>query len=109
MQTICEDDDVLFQWNLLEMDDDPTSYDMELLSYIITLWLTVRGYSVSKCWMERYKQTEATSTRKKKKITKRAKQKCNCQLKQHNYNIIYKTYIMSMQYYLLKWNIILSS
>jgi len=24
-------DDVLFQWNLLEMDDDPTSYDMELL------------------------------------------------------------------------------
>ena len=48
------------------MDDDPTSYDMELLTHIVTLWLTIRGHSISKCWMEKYKQTEATSTQKKK-------------------------------------------
>ena len=59
VEMICEDD-VLFQWTLLGMDEDPTSYDMELLNHIITLWLTIRGHSVSKCWMERYKQTEAT-------------------------------------------------
>jgi len=68
VKTICED--VLFRWTLLEMDDDPSSDRMELLKHIVSLWLTIRGFSVSKYWMERYKQKENTSTKKAKGLQK---------------------------------------
>ena len=54
---------------------------------------------MSKCWMERYKQTEVTSTRKRKKrITKRAKQKCNCQFD----TAYYTEYLCSCNIYILR-------
>ena len=46
VKTICEDQDVLFKWTLLEMDDDTSSDHMELLNHIVSLWLTIRGFKM---------------------------------------------------------------
>ena len=73
MKAICENEDAVFnyyKWVSLGMDDDTSSDNMELLNHIVSLWLTIRGYSISKCWMERYKQMEAKSTKNVKGLRK---------------------------------------
>ena len=52
---IMQDEDVLFNWAITaDIDDDSLSH--ELLSHIVNLWLTIRGFSAAGAWMEHYKQ-----------------------------------------------------
>ena len=51
----------------LDIDDDGES--TELLTHIVSLWLTIRGFSLSKTWMEDYKAATATNTKKKKRTS----------------------------------------
>ena len=51
--------------------DDSDS--IELLTHIVSLWLTIRGYAISKSWMEDYKAKTASTTKTKKSLRKELK------------------------------------
>ena len=56
IKSVAEDEDVLFYWSMNSVDIEEESHSAELLSNIISLWLTIRGFSVASTWMEKYKQ-----------------------------------------------------
>ena len=61
---VLKNDDVLFHWTLLSQEiDDPEDAEI-LLKDLISLWVTVRGYSITALWMETYKSTEKKSIQK---------------------------------------------
>ena len=45
---------------------------VELLGHIVELWLTIRGFSVSKAWMDKYKR-QAQAEMAKKSLRKELK------------------------------------
>ena len=66
IQDLLDDDDIQFFWSMLSIDI--TDYDdaLHLLTKIVELWITVRGFSTAGNWMDQYKkQTKKTVTRKK--------------------------------------------
>ena len=54
------------------MDEDE-DINQELLQQIIHLWINIRGFSLSKAWMENYKVATTATTRKKKSLRKQLK------------------------------------
>ena len=64
------DCDVQFYWSLLSVDIRDDKDSLELLRRVVELWLTIRGYSMSKMWMENYKCTVNTTTKGKKGLRK---------------------------------------
>lgn len=59
--------DIQFRWSVdISEDSDST----ELLTHIVSLWLNIRGFSISKSWMEDYKVKTATTTKAKKSLRK---------------------------------------
>ena len=75
VKSICEDDDLLFYWTFVGMDVEDEDNNLELLGHIVHLWINIRGFSLSKAWMEEYKVALATTTQKKKSLRKQLKQK----------------------------------
>ena len=67
---VLSDCDVQFHWSLLSVDIPDDKDGFELLRNIIELWLTIRGFSISKAWMEEYKCIAKTSTKGKKSLRK---------------------------------------
>lgn len=65
IQTITKDEVVQGRWTLLSQCIDSEEDAIELLKEIVTLWVTVRGFSITATWMEVYKK------RSKRKIKKR--------------------------------------
>ena len=61
---IVNDDDVQWQWTLLSQDIDSEDDSNELLKAVITLWVTIRGFSLCALWMENYKQEVKKGTKK---------------------------------------------
>ena len=57
-------DNVQFYWIMLSTDiqDEQTSQD--LLREIVELWLTIRGFSIAREWMEMYKRFSSKATKK---------------------------------------------
>ena len=50
-----QDEDILFSWTIAtDIDDESLSH--ELLSHVVNMWLTIRGFSAAGAWMEHYKQ-----------------------------------------------------
>ena len=60
-------------YSFLCIDDDEDS--AELLRDIVTLWLTIRGHSIAGHWIEIYKQSSHTNTKKSKSLRKSLSQK----------------------------------
>ena len=58
-------DEVQFYWSIVAIDMPVEVADV-LLKMIIEKWITIRGFSFAKCYMELYKQ-------RAKKITQRSK------------------------------------
>ncbi len=52
-----------FHWTLLSQCIDSELKAIELLRETVTLWVTVRGFSITATWMEMYKE----ETKKKAK------------------------------------------
>ena len=80
IEGVMGNDDVLFHWNNLAVDIINKQNSMELLGHIVQLWLTVRGFSISKAWMDKYKvqaqaETAKKSLRKELKKTEEKKKK----------------------------------
>ena len=69
-----KDSDVQYRWDVISSDMDE-DMQLELLTHIVSLWLTIRGFSISKSWMEDYKVKEATNTKKKKSLRKELSRK----------------------------------
>ena len=66
INSVVQDEEVLFYWSYWSMnsiDIAEGAHSTELLSNIISLWVTIRGFSIASTWME-YKR--ATSTTKPK-------------------------------------------
>ena len=73
VKSICEDDDLLFHWTFVGMDVEDEDNNLELLEHIVHLWVNIRGFSISKAWMEEYKAALAITTQKKKSLRKQLK------------------------------------
>ena len=67
--TVKNSEDVLFFWSMLSSNWDEESSDT-LFQMVVNLWLTVRGYSYTSAWIEKYKASQKKSTQKSKGIRK---------------------------------------
>ena len=61
---VLENENVQFYWTLLSQDIDNPEHAQELLQEIVTLWVTVRGFSLTATWMEVYKKKEKKTIQK---------------------------------------------
>ena len=68
--TTLQDEDVKFYWSIVSIDIENEDYATELLQEIITLWLTIRGFSVAASWMEQYKMCNHKTTKKSSSLRK---------------------------------------
>ena len=55
LKTVEEDDEVQFHWCIIASDMD-ADVSKHLLKKIIEMWITIRGFSFTKCYMELYKK-----------------------------------------------------
>ncbi|KAL5471612.1 hypothetical protein EMCRGX_G029743 [Ephydatia muelleri] len=67
--TVKNNEDVLFFWSMLSSNWDEES-STALFQMVVDLWLTVRGYSYTSAWIEKYKVSQKKSTQKSKGIRK---------------------------------------
>ena len=61
---VMKNEDISFYWALLSQDIDAPEDAESLLGEIITLWVTIRGFSMVASWMEAYKSSERKNTQK---------------------------------------------
>lgn len=68
--SLCEDDDTVFYWTLVGMDEEHEDSALELLSH---MYISIRGFGLCKTRMEEYKVALTTTTKKKKGLRKQLK------------------------------------
>ncbi len=73
--SVASNDDVQFYWSMVSIDIDDEVVSRDLLLEIITYWLTIRGFSVAREWMEMYKRGTVKTTKKSKPLRKSLKNK----------------------------------
>ena len=61
---VFHNEDVHFHWTLLSQDIESPEDAESLLTEIINLWVTIRGYSIAASWMEVYKGNEKKNVQK---------------------------------------------
>ena len=61
--------DVLFYWCIVSAEWEDTTAST-LLDMIVTLWVTIRGFSGASGWLEKYKQMNKTTVQKSKGVRK---------------------------------------
>ena len=66
---IIDNEDVSFNWSIIAVNWDSASKDA-LLQLIVQHWVTVRGFSFSAAYMEKYKQKHKKTVQKSKGIRK---------------------------------------
>ena len=74
IEFVIKNDDVQFYWSMLSIDVEE-EHNSELLQHIVQLWLTIRGFSISKAWMENYKCAAKSGVSKSKSLRKNLKRK----------------------------------
>ena len=52
INSVAHDEDVLFHWSMGSIDIAEESHSAELLSNVVSLWVTIRGFSIASTWME---------------------------------------------------------
>lgn len=72
---VCNDAEVDSYWSGLSADITDDQHSKELLREIVGLWLNIRGFSISKSWIEDYKQEMCISNARKKSLRKELKKK----------------------------------
>lgn len=67
------DDDILFHWSMLcvDLDDDSSS---EVLKDVLTLWINIRGFSITGSWIEQRKKLCGVTAKSKPGLRKGLKQ-----------------------------------
>ena len=74
IEFVIKNDDVQFHLSLLSIDVEE-EHNSELLQHTVQLWLTIRGFSISKAWMENYKCAAKSGISKSKSLKKNLKKK----------------------------------
>ena len=78
VSAIMVNESVQFQWCLLSVDLQEHGAQ-QLLKMIAELWVTIRGFSFTKSWLESYKQAKGKGTSKSKSLwTKLQADKLTC-------------------------------
>ena len=54
VSAVAADDDVQFYWTLLSVDITNEQIAIDLLKEMIGMWITIRGFSIAKAWLEKY-------------------------------------------------------
>ena len=72
---VSRDGEVDLYWSKLSSDILDDSRCMELLKEVIGLWLTIRGFSITKTWIEDYKRELCISNARKRSLRKELKKK----------------------------------
>ena len=75
ISSVLLNDDIQFYWSMLSTDIEDEQTGQELLREIVELWLTIRGFSVAREWMEMYRRCSAKTTKKSKPLRKSLKKK----------------------------------
>ena len=72
VEAVRDDSYVKDQWTILSSDIESEDDDvaLSLLSEIVTVWVTMRGFSICAAWMEEYKAAKSKATRKSKSLRK---------------------------------------
>ena len=70
INTIVKDEEVQWQWTLMSQDIDNEEHGTELLTEIVQLWVTIRGFSLAASWIESYKRNNHTTTKKSRGLRK---------------------------------------
>ena len=70
---VLSNNDVQFYWSMLSVNIEEEEHNSELLWHIVQLWLMIRGFSISKAWMEDYKCAPKSGTAKSKGLRKNLK------------------------------------
>eukprot|EP00118_Oscarella_pearsei_P012990 m.99318 g.99318 ORF g.99318 m.99318 type:complete len:146 (+) comp37061_c0_seq1:620-1057(+) len=65
----CSDAIILHHWTLISSDID-VDHSIILLQEIVSLWITIRGFSIAGLWMELYKNVRSKTTAKSKSLRK---------------------------------------
>jgi len=74
LEKLMQDEQIKLRWNALTQDIDFAEEDSDnLMKEIVTLWITIRGFSLAATWLETYKQSAARNTKKMKSIRKTIK------------------------------------
>jgi len=70
IKRIISDDDVLFYWEIASADFEIDNHETKslLLTKVVQLFLTVRGFSFAGVTMERHKQYTKKSTQRSKSL-----------------------------------------
>ena len=57
-------------WLLLCLDLDDEELSKEFLGLVVETWITIRGFSMTRAWVEYYKQSMQMSTKEKQGLRK---------------------------------------
>ena len=58
IKIVTEDSDVQFYWTLISQDIDEEEDAIRLLEEIVTLWITMRGFSQATIWLEGVQESQ---------------------------------------------------
>ena len=64
LDVIVKNENIQFYWTLLSQDIDKPENSELLLTEIIHLWVTIRGFSMAASWLEEYKKNSKKTTQK---------------------------------------------
>ena len=67
IEKVVRSPDIQWHWTLVSQCMDSEDDAIELLKEIVTLWVTVRGFSITATWMEMYKQEKKENNNKEKR------------------------------------------
>ena len=64
LDVIVRNKNIQFYWTLLSQDIDKPENSELLLTEIVNLWVTIRGFSMAASWLEEYKKNHKKTTQK---------------------------------------------
>ena len=66
-----DNDDILFYWSMLTASWEESVAD-KILTMIVDLWITIRGFSLASAWVEEFKAHNKKTLQKSKGLRKHA-------------------------------------
>lgn len=69
VENLITSEDISFHWSILTIDLEEQE-STELLNDILTLWLTIRGFSISGAWIEQHKKISGETSKSKPGLCK---------------------------------------
>ena len=83
LEKIVENEDVRFHWLMVSVDIPDEVGAIELLQSIVTLWVQIRGFSITSAWLEQYKNARCQPRHRKD-----FESNCGCQNQRNNNSLI---------------------